>query len=123
MADIGFLRGLFAGLPTETRRIFAVFIEYAFSNLRVGLPGHQKPAENMAWVQLNGTTSATANSEVSIVHGLAEAPRVLFPVVGLTSSGGSLVNLTVTRPADSKRVYLSSPSTAASFVVFVESRG
>lgn len=122
MSDIGALRSFFGSLPSESKKAMENFVTYAFKNIRVGLPGHQKPAENLSWVQLDGVTSTTANQEFSIAHGLANAPRVAFPCLDLTSSGTQLVTLRTTRPSDSKRVYLSSPSTNAAFTIFAESR-
>jgi len=88
----------------------------------VGLPGHQKPAENLSWLQLDFTTSTTANTEFSVAHGLANAPRVAFPCIDLTSSGTQMVTLKTTRAADAHRVYLASSSTNAAGTLFVESR-
>jgi len=123
MADLGALRGFFGGMPAPIKVAMDGFINYAFKNIRVGLPGHQKPAENLSWSQLDGVTSSNANQEFSIAHGLDVAPRVAFPCIDLTSSGTQLVTLTVARAADTKRVYFRSGSTSAAFTIFVESRG
>lgn len=122
MADIGALRALVGNLPNDVKKALGDAFTYGFKNIRVGLPGHQKPAENLSWLQLDGTTSTTANQEFSIAHGLQNAPRVAFPCLDLTSSGTQLVTLRTTRAADSKRVYLQSASTNAAFTIFVESR-
>lgn len=122
MADIGAVRGYLGGLPTEMKLALTNVFTYTLKNIRVGLPGHQKPAENLSWLQLDGTTSTTANQEFSIAHGMQAAPRVAFPCLDLTSSGTQLVALTTTRPADSRRVYFKSAVTNAAFTIFVESR-
>lgn len=122
MASIGLVRGYLGGLPDNVKKALTDVFTYVLPDIRVGLPGHQKPAENLAWIQLDGTTSSVANTEFSIVHGLATAPRVLFPCLDLTSSGTQMIPLVCSRVADSRRVYLRSTSTSASFTVFVESR-
>ena len=122
MADVGALRSFVANLQSEVKKSVGDAFAYGFKNIRVGLPGHQKPAENLSWLQLDFTTSTTANQEFSVAHGLASAPRVAFPCLDLTSSGTQLVTLRTTRPADSKRVYLASSSTNAAGTIFVESR-
>jgi hypothetical protein len=122
MADIGALRSFLGGLPSDVKKAVGDAFTYGFKNIRVGLPGHQKPAENLSWLQLDFVTSTTANQEFSIAHGLASAPRVAFPCLDLTSSGTQMVTLRTTRAADSRRVYLASSSTNASGTLFVESR-
>lgn len=117
------MRGYFGGVPATLKVAMDGFINYAFKNLRVGLPGHQKPAENFSWIELDFVTSTTAGQEFSIAHGLSSPPRVAFPCLDLTSSGTQLVRLRTTRAADAKRVYLSSPDTNAAATIFVESRG
>lgn len=123
MADIGALRSYVANLQSDIKKSVGDALSYGFKNIRVGLPGHQKPAENLSWVQLDGVTSTSANQEFSLAHGLGVAPRVAFPCIDLTSSGTQLVTLTVARAADTKRVYFRSGSTNAAFTVFVETRG
>lgn len=122
MADIGFVRGYLGGLPDNVKKALTDVFTYVLPNIRVGLPGHQKPAENLAWIQLDGVTSTTANQEFTIAHGLTMPPRVIFPCVDMTSSGTQLVRLYTTRPADSKRLYLRSPEVNAAFTCFAESR-
>lgn len=122
MADLGALRSFFGGLPSDLKLSLSNFTNYAFRNLRVGLPGHLKPAENMSWVQLDGVTSSVASQVFSIAHGLGSAPRVAFPCLDLTSSGTQMVPLVSDRVADATRVYLRSTSTSAAFTMFVETR-
>lgn len=122
MADIGAVRGLLGGLPDAVKKTMGDVFTYVLPNLRVGLPGHQKPAENLAWIQLDGTTSSVALTEFSIPHGLQAAPRVAFPCLDLTSSGTQLIPLVCSRAADSRRVYFRSTSTSAAFTIFIEAR-
>lgn len=118
MADKGYIDSAINGLRDAVNLKRAFY--HVVDTLRVGLPGHQKRGVNLQWYQLNSTTPVTASEEFSVVHGLDEAPGVIFPVVALTSSGGQLVPLTVARPADARRIYLRSTSTSAAFTVFVE---
>lgn len=122
MANSGYVLGKLRGLPENVRGIMTEVFTYVLPNIRVGLPGHQKPAENLAWIQLDGVTSSVASQEFTIAHGLAVAPRVAFPCLDLTSSGTQLVPLVCSRAADARRVYLRSTSTSAAFTCFVESR-
>lgn len=122
MADRGYVRTLLGSFPSAQKQALGEIFDYLLKNWRVGLPGHQEVAENMAWVQLNGTTSATPGSEVAIIHGLASAPRVAFPVLDLGTVGAQCVPLTTTRAADASRIYVSSSVASAPFTVFVEAR-
>lgn len=122
MATPGYVRGLLGSLPDDLRRALGNVFEYTLANWRVGLPGHQKRAENAQWIQLDGTTPSTANTEFSIAHGLGTAPRVAFPCLDLTSSGTQMIPLVNSRTADGSRVYFRSSSTSAAFTLFVESR-
>lgn len=122
MANSGYVLGKLRGLPDNVKNALTDIFTYVLPDIRVGLPGHQKKAENLAWIQLDGVTSTTANQEFSIAHGLAMAPRVLFPCLDLTSSGTQMPALTCSRAADARRVYLRSATTSAAFTIFVESR-
>lgn len=122
MADVGYIRGQLKGLPSEQQRLWTQIFEYLLGNLRVGLPGHKKRAENFQFIQLDGTTPATADTEFSIAHGIENAPRIAFPCLDLTTAGTQMIPLTNSRPADSHRVYLKSSSTSAAFTIFVEAR-
>lgn len=122
MSDLGYVNGLLAGLPQEQQAIWKQIFQHVLKQLRVGLPGHLKPAVNLAWVQVDGTTHATANTEFSIVHGLQEAPRVAFPCLDLTTANAQVVPLVTSRAADARRIYLTSSSTNAACTLFVEAR-
>lgn len=120
MADRGYVASLLRQVPNSSalRGIF----DYVLRNIRVGLPGHQKPAENFQWIQLNGTTPATANAEFAIAHGLGAAPSVAFPCLDLQTAGNEMPQLGTARSSDDSYIYLYSPSTSVSFTVFVEAR-
>ncbi len=123
MADIGAVKGFLGGFPQDQKLALTNVFTYILRNLRVGLPGHLKSAENLAWIEIDGTTSTTANQEFSIaLGGMTNPPRVAFPALDLTSSGTQMVQLKTTRAADKSRLYLSSPVVGAAFTLFVESR-
>lgn len=122
MANSGYVLGKLRGLPDNVKNALTDIFTYVLPDIRVGLPGHQKKAENLAWIQLDGVTSTTANQEFSIAHGLAMPPRVLFPCLDLTSSGTQMVPMVCSRAADARRVYLRSATASAAFTIFVESR-
>ena len=122
MADRGYVRANLGAFEGAQKVGLQTIFDYLLKNWRVGLPGHQKAAENLAWVQVDGVTSSVANTEVAIVHGLGAAPRVAFPCVDLGTVGAQMVPLTVTRASDASRIYVSSSSTSAAFTLFVEAR-
>lgn len=100
------------------------FAQEVQSNLLAGRPTYgdnqTSRGANIRWFPLSGTTSATPNGEFSILHGLSTIPYNLIPCLPLDGVGGMLVDLTVTRAADEKRVYLSSSVADAPITVFVE---
>ena len=121
MADIGYVRTQLAGLSdAKTRQILTTVFEHVLNNLKLGPVVHQNRAINLQSYFENSTTQSTAAQEFSIAHGLAGAPHLAIPVLNLTSSGSQFVPLTVSRAADSKRVYLKSTSTSAMMTLLVE---
>ncbi|MGE0445580.1 MAG: hypothetical protein AB7P99_10150 [Vicinamibacterales bacterium] len=122
MADRGYVRQNLGAFEGAQKVGLQTIFDYLLRTWRIGLPGHQKPAENMAWVQVDGVTASVANTEVAIAHGLGSAPRVAFPCLDLGTVGAQMVPLKVTRAADASRIYVSSSSTSAAFTLFIESR-
>ena len=122
MADRGYVKQNLGAFEGAQKVGLQTIFDYLLRNWRVGLPGNQKVAENMAWVQIDGVTHATADTEVALVHGLGSSPRVAFPCLDLGTVGAQMVPLKVTRAADASRIYVSSSSTSAAFTLFVESR-
>lgn len=122
MADPGYVRGQLGAFDGAQKSALDTIFTYVLSNLRWGLNGNAKRAENAQLYQCDATTPSVANTEFSIAHGLASAPRLVVPVLDVTQTGNQFVPLTVTRPADSKRIYLKSSSTSAPVTLFVESR-
>ena len=88
--------------------------------LRFGHPDAGTRAENFQIYFFRATTPAVANTEFSIHHGLQITPSLAIPLVPLDEVGASLITLTVTRVADTERVYFSSPQTNTSFTLGLE---
>ena len=119
--DIGLIRGQLAGITDEnTRRVLITVFEYLSGNLTFGEPAVQTRAKNFQSYFQGGTTPSTGATDFSVMHGLAQAPHLAIPVLDLTQAGGQFVPMTVTRSADKSRLYLSSPSTRATFALLVE---
>lgn len=120
MSQKGYVASLINRLETATRSTLLPAFDHIIDNGQIGGIEHGKKAINFRWYRLDGLTHATPGAEFTMAHGLGVTPLHLFPFVPLTSSGAQLVRLTVTRPADETRLYLSSPDTSASFSILVE---
>lgn len=100
----------------------AAFHALLDGGIRIGRPSGQ--STNHAIVFFEGTTHETANTEFSIQHGLNRVPYALhlqsLPLDEVASVGFSIVPLTVTRLADTERIYLSSSVEGARIRVGVE---
>ena len=122
MSDIGYVRRLLAGVPDEaTRRTLISAFEHVMANFRLGVPDHQTRAVNAQQYWLQSTT-ASDTSEFSIVHGLNAVPNYAFIGLELDRPGAGLPIVTVSRAADTRRVYLkaSAGSTNVPFILLVE---
>lgn len=117
MAAFGYITTLLNTLDATIRVPLNNACEYILRELSIGT---NTKADNFNWYKVTGTTHATANTEFTIAHGMDHAPTLLIPVVKLTSTGGQLVPLSVSRTADTKRVYLKSSSTSATFLAYLE---
>lgn len=117
MAATGYVDTLFNTLDATIRVPLSNAFQYAMRELSIGSAAK---ADNFSWFKVTGTTAAVANTEFSIVHGMDRAPTKLIPIVPLDSTGWQLIQLRVTRKADSKRLYLSSPSTSVQFLAYLE---
>jgi hypothetical protein len=120
MATAGFVEALLGSLDATTRKAFRAVFDYVLRNLRFGTPQHGTASENFQGYFYETTTAAVANTEFSIVHGLGRVPYLVIPILPLDAVGSKIVPLTVTRAADSSRVYLSSSVTSAAIVLYVE---
>lgn len=116
MASKGYVNALLNPLADEIKKVLGPIFDHVLDTNRIG---SATKAANFQWFKVSGTTSSNANEEFSILHGMESAPTWFLPVIDLVSTGTSFVPLTVTN-VDSKRIYLTSPSTGASFVAFVE---
>lgn len=119
MADIGYIKADLAAFEGAQKSALTNIFSYVLRNFTFGSVEHQRPATNLQAYYLTGTTPAIANTEFSIAHGLASAPSVLLPVLGLDQVGAQLVPLQVSRAADNRRIYLKSPTTSAAIAVLV----
>lgn len=107
-------------LEEGVKRILNPTFEYVLDNMRFGYPEPGTRAENFSIFWFTATTSSVANTEFSIEHGLNVIPVSIHQSLPGDVVGASLVNLTTTRAADGRRVYLSSPSTSAVIYVGLE---
>lgn len=117
MANKGYVDALLNSLEPALKQALKPAFEHVLTWAALG---DQTKATNFGWYRLSSTTAATAGEEFSVLHGLDVAPSKLIPVLDLTAVGSQLVPLTVSRAPDSKRVYLTSASTSAVFLAYVE---
>lgn len=120
MASKGFINSLLNSLPDDIKRILVPTFQYTLDTLRFGHPDDGKRAENFQIYWFSATTPAIANTEFSIHHGLQLTPTLCIPVLPLDVVGASFIPLTVTRVADTERVYFKSSSTNTNFSVGLE---
>lgn len=125
MANLGGLEQLLAGItPTELKSRLISYTRAFAPNLRFGAPSENgvSPirAENFNGALVPFVTSATSAMEVAVPHGLARVPHLLIPALRLDTVNATTPPLLVTRAADSTNVYLSSTTTNATTLVYVE---
>lgn len=110
------------GLPEALRQPLKEIFTELTRNLRYGHPlGEQPdPCMNFAAGFFTGTTAAIANDEFSIAHNFGRVPYLAFPILALDTVGSTTPVLRVTRAADDKRVYLSSPTVNTDLVLVIE---
>lgn len=121
MAKSSYAKALIGNLAADIKTSLGKVFEFMLDgNLRFGAIENQQRAENFAGIFLTSTTAAVTNTEFSIAHGLVSTPRYVMQVIDPRSVGSQQVPLTVSRAADSKRIYLTSASTNAVFTVYCE---
>src|SRR5512147_718687 len=121
MADKNYLLSLMGGLPPDAKRVLTNIFDYLLKTIRFGRPDHKTASVNLAGQFYQATTPAVANTEFTVPHYFAgTAPYLLIPVLPLDTVNAQLVPLTVTRAADTNRVYLSSSATSAAICFFLE---
>lgn len=122
MADLGYVRALAKQIPdAATRRAFEQAFTHVLENLRLGVPEHQTRAENTQQYWLQSTT-ATSTGEFDIAHGLNTTPKYALLALELDRVGSKAGPLTVSRAADSRRLYLKADagSTATPILLLIE---
>lgn len=120
MSSKGYVESLLNALPDGTKNPVVQAFRHVLDNGAIGLPDDTKRATNFRWYRFDTVTSSIANTEFSIHHGQGAVPLVCWPVLFLDSSGGQVVRLRVTRPADVQRMYFSSPDTGAVISILAE---
>jgi len=120
MANPSYVTSLLGGLKPEERASWRRVWEHVLTDMAFGSVEDQAASENMRGHFYTATTPSTADTEFNVAHGLGSAPRLAFPVLPLNTVNAQSVDLKVTRAADSQRIYLSSPSTAAVIFLYVE---
>lgn len=117
MSAKGYVESLLNTLDADTKKSLIPAFQHVMDQ---GAIGTETKATNFSWYRISGTTHATALTEFSVLHGMDHAPMTLIPIVDLSAQGSQLVPLSVSRAADTKRVYLKSSSTSAAFTAYVE---
>jgi len=112
MANRGYVQSLLNNLPEQYRTTFQAIFDEVMRQYRIG---DSDKATNFAWFAVESTTHATANTEFSVVHGMASVPSRFIPSIRLDVVGAQIVPLKVSRAADAKRAYFTSSSTSAVF--------
>lgn len=121
MASLGYVRTVLGGLADGPKQILGTVFEHVLGNLRFGSVVHQTRAENFQVYHVSSTT-ATSTSEFSVLHGMGITPRCIVPTLDPSQPGAALVTLTISRAADTQRLYLkvAAGSTGVPFSLLVE---
>lgn len=117
MSAPGYVQSLINKLDAETRAVLTTVFDYV---MRENALGANTKAENFSWFRVEGTTSSVANTEFSVLHGMAQTPSKLIPIIPLDTVNAVFPKLTVSRAADARRIYLKSDSTSAFFQAYLE---
>lgn len=122
MADLGFFESEIRTLPEALRPTLLRLFRALLTDIRFGHPSGEvaDPLQNLAGAFLHSTTPAVANAELAIPHSFGRTPYLALPVLRLDAVGSSIVQLTVSRVADDKRIYVTSPITSAPITLAVE---
>ena len=122
MATSSYAKSLIGTLATDIKKAVGLAFEYMLEgNLAFGPITHQDRTTNFKGVYLVGTTSSVAGQEFSIAHGMGRVPNVYWHVGDpLTVNSQTGIPLTVSRAADTMRLYFSSSSTGVVFVLYAE---
>lgn len=120
MAASGGAETLLNGLKDDVKRVLVEYTRFFLPNLRIG-PLETAKAENFSAFKIT-STSGTSTGEFSVEHGMGRTPYLAIPVVDLSAVGSRFLQLSVTRAADDRRIYLKpeAGSTNAMFSIYVE---
>jgi hypothetical protein len=124
MATSSYAKTLLGSLPADLKVALGRVVEYVFDRTLAFGPIDATVAEtatqNFAGRYVKLVTSATANAEFSVTHGLGRVPNVWWQVGSPITVNSQSVALTVSRAADAGRVYFTSASTTATTWVYLE---
>lgn len=122
MASLGYIESLIRNLPQGVRSTMQDIVRAIVKDIRFGHPNGTAtdPCENFGGAFFSGTTAATPGDEFTIAHGFGRVPYLAVPVLPLDQVNAGIVDLTVSRAADNKRVYFTSTVASAAFTVFLE---
>jgi hypothetical protein len=125
MATSSYAKSLLKGLSGDIKSGFNNVLDYVFTNTfafgPIDADAAQSKTENFAGRYVKVTTSATANQEVAVAHGLGKVPNVIWQVTSPRVVGSRFLgDLEVSRAADEMRVYLKSSVTSATVWLFLE---
>lgn len=121
MASTGYLESILNTLPSDIRKTMQQFAREAFSQLRFGAPSASaEAAENLGGHLVPFTTASVADNEVAVEHRLDRVPSWALVGLDLRTVNATAPVLTVTRAADMRFLYVSSPTTDAAVVIYVE---
>lgn len=121
MAAYGSLIATLGPLPADLKKALTAYTNEWLKQLRFGAPGDDaQPAENFGGALVPYTTASAADGEVAIAHRLGRTPRLAIPLLQLDTVNATLPTLTITRAADRTYLYVSSPTTSAAGLLYVE---
>lgn len=121
MADFGNVETMLAGVAdAELRRVFKSIFQYVLKDVRLGRAVADESSKNFGGGFFTATTPSVANTEFSIVHSFGRTPYLLIPVLPLDAVGAKLVRLSVSKAADTAKIYLKSPDTDSDVFVYLE---
>lgn len=122
MASLANVEAKLNRLPAEQRPVFREIFTDILRDLRFGHPKGEQPdpSTNFGAGFFQATTASIADDEFTIPHGFGRVPYLAVQVLPLDVVGAQVVPLMVTRVADDKRVYLSSPTASADVTLFIE---
>lgn len=121
MADFGNVNTYLNGISDDAlKRILASVFEYVLRDMRFGRATAGEASKNFGGGFFQTKTPSVANTEFSVVHTFGRKPYLVIPVLPLDAIGAKIVRLEVSRAADANRVYLKSPDTDASVVLYIE---